>query len=166
MMFLMMMIMLALMFMFMNHPLSFGLILLLQTILISIYFGLLAHNFWYSYILFLVMIGGMLILFMYMTSIASNEKFKFSMKLFIFFNISSNLSLASLLVDPFYTNMINNQLDLTLLSENLSFQFNIIKYINFPNNMIFMLMIIYLFITLIVVVKISGTNFGTLRQKF
>nr|ADO60589.1 NADH dehydrogenase subunit 6 [Tritoma bipustulata] len=165
-MFLMMMIVLAFMFMFMNHPLSFGLILLLQTILTSIYFGLLAHNFWYSYILFLVMIGGMLILFMYMTSVASNEKFKFSMKLFILFNIMSNLSMITLLIDPFYTNLINNQLDLSMSKENLNFQFSIIKYINFPNNMIFMLMIIYLFITLIVVVKISGTNFGTLRQKF
>jgi NADH-ubiquinone oxidoreductase chain 6 len=37
--------------------------------------GLLADNFVYSYILFLVILGGVLVLFIYITSLVSNEVF-------------------------------------------------------------------------------------------
>ena len=49
-----------------------GLTLLIQTILVSIISGLITKTFWFSYILFLVFLGGILVLFIYVTSLASN----------------------------------------------------------------------------------------------
>nr|QNG56181.1 NADH dehydrogenase subunit 6 [Cucujus sp. MJ-2020] len=154
---------LTFMFLFMNHPLSFGLILLSQTILISLISGMISSNFWYSYILFLIMVGGMLVLFIYMTSIASNEKFKFSSKLFILTSMTP-LTYFLLLTDTFMINSVNyNEPSNSSL---LNFSFSMNKYMNWPMNMLYSMIIIYLFITLIAVVKITNINYGPLRQKF
>nr|QWB85945.1 NADH dehydrogenase subunit 6 [Menesia sulphurata] len=154
---------LSLIFIFLNHPLSFGLILLLQTTLIALFTGMLSHNFWFSYILFLIMIGGMLILFIYMTSIASNEKFKFSTNLTLMFYFSLTPMLI-FIIDLYFFNMMLN-LDLNNMLNSISFNMTLNKFINWPQNLIFMMMIIYLLITLIMIVKVTNINYGPLRQK-
>lgn len=65
----------ALIFLNLSHPVALGLVLILHTLLISGVTGLVAGNFWFSYVLFLVFLGGVLVLFIYITSLASNEKF-------------------------------------------------------------------------------------------
>nr|UBS93988.1 NADH dehydrogenase subunit 6 [Saperda tetrastigma] len=154
---------LSLIFIFLTHPLSLGLILLLQTTLIALLSGSMSYNFWFSYILFLIMIGGMLILFIYMTSVASNEKFKFSSKLTVMF-ITSMSPLLLLFSDFFFFNKMSN-IDLINQSTNFWFSLTLNKFINWPQNLIFTMMIIYLFITLIMIVKITNINYGPLRQK-
>nr|ATN28882.1 NADH dehydrogenase subunit 6 [Batocera lineolata] len=157
-------IFLAFILMFMNHPLSFGLILLLQTITVALLTGLMNYNFWYSYILFLIMIGGMLILFIYMTSIASNEKFNFSNKLSILALTIRIIGTLTIMIDPFYMNLIYiNDLLNQMNVFNYKTSFNKIMF--WPMNMIFFMMISYLLITLIMVVKITKTQSGPLRQK-
>nr|USH57925.1 NADH dehydrogenase subunit 6 [Batocera lineolata] len=157
-------IFLAFILMFMNHPLSFGLILLLQTITVALLTGLMNYNFWYSYILFLIMIGGMLILFIYMTSIASNEKFNFSNKLSILALTIRIIGTLTIMIDPFYMNLIYiNDLLNQMNVFNYKTSFNKIMFS--PMNMIFFMMISYLLITLIMVVKITKTQSGPLRQK-
>nr|APX39650.1 NADH dehydrogenase subunit 6 [Longitarsus lycopi] len=149
-----------------KHPLSCGLILLTQTILTALITGMMSLNFWYSYIIFLIMIGGMLILFIYMTSIASNEKFKFNKNyilLYLMFIITLSLML---LIDPYYLNLFNNIIDMKNSLLNINKQLSMMKYFNYPNYFIMMMMIIYLFITLIAIVKITKFNYGALRQKF
>nr|YP_010744252.1 NADH dehydrogenase subunit 6 [Epicauta obscurocephala]WET56777.1 NADH dehydrogenase subunit 6 [Epicauta obscurocephala] len=152
----------SILFMFLSHPLSLGLTLIIQTSIISMMTGKMCFNFWFSYILFLIMIGGMLILFIYMTSIASNEKFSFSANLsFLMLMIISLLTTSSLLymdLDP----MINN--DMINFNKNL-LNISMIKYTYVPMNIVLTFMIIYLFITLIAVVKIVNTKFGPLRSK-
>nr|AYW52204.1 NADH dehydrogenase subunit 6 [Galerucinae sp. 5 ACP-2013] len=164
-MFLPLMILCSMLFIFMNHPLSCGLILLLQTIFTAMISGMMNFNYWYSYILFLIMVGGMLILFIYMTSIASNEKFMFQPKFLIMFLFMS-LLIILILMDEFYFNMLNQIFDMK--SQNLFYLNNLsmMKYYSEPNYMMMMLIIIYLFITLIVVVKITNISYGSLRQKF
>nr|QEG58690.1 NADH dehydrogenase subunit 6 [Oberea yaoshana] len=156
---------LALIFIFLTHPLSLGMILLLQTIIISLITGMMSFNYLFSYILFLIMIGGMLILFIYMTSIASNEKFKFSMNLTIMFFFIFTLFLLMMLFDSFF--MTNSSIN-ELINQPHShyFPYTLNKFINWPMNFIFFMMIIYLLITLIMVVKITNINYGPLRQKF
>nr|ARH54218.1 NADH dehydrogenase subunit 6 [Crepidodera pluta] len=162
--FLPLMIMNSLLFMMFKHPLSCGLILLLQTILTSMITGLMNYNFWYSYILFLIMIGGMLILFIYMTSIASNEKFKINYNFGIYLMISC-LIMIIMMIDLYYFNymQINN---LEIFSTKFNNNYSMKKYMNFPNYFIMLIMIMYLFITLIAVVKITYFSYGPLRQKF
>nr|QEL51260.1 NADH dehydrogenase subunit 6 [Philonthus decorus] len=151
-------------FIFMAHPLSMGLVLLSQTILIALITGTMGINFWFSYILFLIMIGGMLVLFIYMTSVASNEKFSFSMPLFILFMFTLFISIVFYLIldnSVFYLLSFSKPFD-----DNYLFTMNLNKFFNYPSNVILFMMIIYLFITLIAVVKITDIKFGPLRQKF
>nr|ALO71048.1 NADH deshydrogenase subunit 6 [Pselaphinae sp. 6 EF-2015] len=149
---------LSLMVLFMTHPLSMGIVLFIQTLLISILTGMLINNFWFSYIMFLVFIGGLLILFMYMTSIASNEILKFSttyllpILLLIITGLFMKFFTDNFYSLKFYINLNNNEF--------------MIKFFNTPNNKIMFLLITYLLITLIATVKITNIKYGPIRQKF
>nr|AXS65478.1 NADH dehydrogenase subunit 6 [Nitidulidae sp. KM-2017] len=157
----------CIMFMFMKHPLSLGFVLLIQTISISLITGLFNYNLWFSYILFLVMIGGMLILFIYMTSIISNKKFKFNFKLFIFLMFMLlMLSLLSILNDQYLINFLNINMNMTEFNNNYNLSYSLNKFINYPNYFSLFLLFNYLLITLIAVTKICDINSGPLRQKF
>nr|YP_009183781.1 NADH dehydrogenase subunit 6 [Limonius californicus]ALN96475.1 NADH dehydrogenase subunit 6 [Limonius californicus] len=152
-------------FIFLSHPLSMGLILLIQAVLIAVITGMMSLNFWFSYILFMIMIGGMLVLFIYMTSVASNEKFVFSMKLTLMISVMISTLLVPIIMDPYpnYTLSMNN--DMTNSSMMVMFSMSLSKYLNFPSNWIMITMIIYLLVTLIAVVKITNITYGPLRQK-
>nr|YP_010309701.1 NADH dehydrogenase subunit 6 [Berberomeloe castuo]UMR54818.1 NADH dehydrogenase subunit 6 [Berberomeloe castuo] len=154
---------LSIMFISLSHPLSLGLILLIQTTLISLMSGNFCFNFWFSYILFLVMIGGMLILFIYMTSIASNEKFMFSLKSLAPLMITLNCIMIPILILFISDSPINN--NMTTFKVNYM-STSMIKYTYLPMNMVFTFMIIYLFIALIAIVKIIDTKSGPLRSKY
>nr|QRV62486.1 NADH dehydrogenase subunit 6 [Hydroporus marginatus] len=165
-------LMFSLIFLFMNHPMSMGLILMIQTILIMLITGLYSYSFWFSYILFLIMIGGMLILFMYMTSLASNEKFKISKNMIISMMMMMMLILMILFYnDSMLSEFINKNsnfiesLNNIMLMKNEN-NFSLYMLYNNPNFLINILMINYLLITLIAVIKITKSNTGPLRQKF
>nr|AML25546.1 NADH dehydrogenase subunit 6 [Staphylinidae sp. BMNH 1274704] len=155
----------SIVFCLMNHPLSLGLTLLIQTIIISLITGIMSINFWFSYILFLIMVGGMLILFIYMTSIASNELFKFSSKtlLFLIFMLMIMMMIMFMLININQLSYFNFN---SFMLSNLTVNFSLNKFINYPSNFIMFMMISYLLITLIAVVKIVNINSGPLRQKF
>nr|ALO76898.1 NADH deshydrogenase subunit 6 [Propalticus sp. PRO01] len=160
--FLYLMCMLSLIFILLNHPLSFGLILLSQTITISMITGMMSMNFWYSYLLTLIMIGGMLILFLYMTSIASNEKFKFSIKITIFFMMMSIILLIKIMQLNNIMEMFNEQY--TNFTSSMNIFMNMSHYFNMPLNYFFLFMIMYLLISLIAIVKITNIKLGPIRQ--
>nr|AII99342.1 NADH dehydrogenase subunit 6 [Anopheles cruzii]AND46673.1 NADH dehydrogenase subunit 6 [Anopheles cruzii]AND46686.1 NADH dehydrogenase subunit 6 [Anopheles cruzii]AND46725.1 NADH dehydrogenase subunit 6 [Anopheles cruzii]QEE94265.1 NADH dehydrogenase subunit 6 [Anopheles cruzii] len=155
-------------FMQMSHPLSMGLMLLIQTFLTCLLTGIYVKTFWFSYILFLIFLGGMLILFIYVTSLSSNEMFNMSFSLslmsfmiFMFFMMIF-LFLDKTLIEQFITNLemekilnFNNLINENMLSLN--------KMYNFPINMITLLLINYLFLTLLVTVKITKKFYGPLR---
>nr|AND96175.1 NADH deshydrogenase subunit 6 [Tragiscus dimidiatus] len=150
----------SLLMIWLNHPLSLGVILLLQTINLSLYMGFFYLNYWFSYILFLIMIGSMLILFIYMTSIASNEKFFFSMNLFMFSMFTISLLMTSyMMMNSFYLTL-NNKIE----NSEFKFMFMLTKYTNFPNLYIYYFLIIYLLITLIIIIQITNyKKSGALR---
>nr|YP_009945249.1 NADH dehydrogenase subunit 6 [Leptopeza flavipes]QOE17374.1 NADH dehydrogenase subunit 6 [Leptopeza flavipes]UJG45147.1 NADH dehydrogenase subunit 6 [Leptopeza flavipes] len=159
----------SLIFMQMNHPLAMGLMLLLQTFLICLITGLLTKTFWFSYILFLIFLGGMLVLFIYVTSLASNEMFSLSSNLiFISFMMISMLLLFMIVIDKMniypllYNNEMNEMYNLNSFIQENSLMLN--KLYNYPTNLISILLIIYLLITLIVIVKITNIFYGPLRM--
>nr|YP_009175375.1 NADH dehydrogenase subunit 6 [Neuronema laminatum]AKZ17623.1 NADH dehydrogenase subunit 6 [Neuronema laminatum] len=160
-------IMLTFNFINMIHPLSMGLILLMQTIIISLLCGLMTYTYWFSYILFLIMVGGMLILFIYMTSLASNELFIFKMNNLLYNLIIFFIFLISILLyDNFFSMMINlenMQFMNMMMEENSS---NLIKLYNNPSMNMTLMLINYLLLTLIIVIKITNINYGPLRQMF
>nr|AOY39692.1 NADH dehydrogenase subunit 6 [Scolytinae sp. BMNH 1040146] len=146
-------------FMTMNHPLSLGSILLIQTLSISIITGMMYSNFWYSYIILLIMIGGMLIMFMYMTSIASNEKFKIPKNMVMMTTIPL-ISLIIYFIDSWY-----NYLPMKTNIYNW-FLPSLKKFYNWPNLLLSIMMMSFLLLTLIAIVKITDKKMGPMRQKY
>nr|YP_009144703.1 NADH dehydrogenase subunit 6 [Hasora anura]AKJ77224.1 NADH dehydrogenase subunit 6 [Hasora anura] len=159
---------------FLNHPLSMGLMILIQTLLICMLSGMLINTYWFSYILFLTFLGGLLVLFIYVSSIASNELFKMS-----FINNFIFLTMITIIISLSLMNMYNlNWMNLSFNNYELNNFFNYFLFFNNENNinltklynkqtyLFMMMMIIYLFITLIAVVKITNIFYGPLRMMF
>nr|YP_010022508.1 NADH dehydrogenase subunit 6 [Caryandoides hunanica]QON98918.1 NADH dehydrogenase subunit 6 [Caryandoides hunanica] len=151
-----------------NHPMSMMLFIIFQTLLIGLLTGTIMESFWLSYILFLMFLGGMLVLFIYITSIASNEMFQ--LKPFI---IVSTMMLWTLTMFMFI--LINKMMFLDwfknseMVNINMLINFqemtlSLLKLYNNPTFFITMMMMIYLFLSLIAVVKITNINQGPIRK--
>nr|AXS65337.1 NADH dehydrogenase subunit 6 [Curculionoidea sp. 9 KM-2017]AXS66651.1 NADH dehydrogenase subunit 6 [Coleoptera sp. 32 KM-2017] len=157
---------LAIIFIVLSHPLSLGLMLFFLTIIMSMLTGLFFMNFWFSYILFLIMVGGLLVLLMYMTSVASNEKFKFSFKILLMFSMCLLILFTALLLDDMFNLPLISGADLQLMTQAPMMNIHMNKYFNQPGIPIMFFLMIYLLVTLIIVVKITDFSFGPLRQMF
>nr|YP_010139434.1 NADH dehydrogenase subunit 6 [Tetraclita kuroshioensis]QQK55100.1 NADH dehydrogenase subunit 6 [Tetraclita kuroshioensis] len=146
-----------LIFLFMFHPLAMIFILILQTVLISMFMYSVTQFPWFSYTLILVFLGGMLILFTYMSNIASNEMFKPNLKMLFPLVIAPALS--------FFLTKPKQSLtpeSISLPKEQFS-NLTIFKPFSFSIMPITLLMACYIILTLLTVVKISKMNQGPLR---
>nr|UFK32249.1 NADH dehydrogenase subunit 6 [Eurhadina acapitata] len=143
------------MILIMNHPMSMGLMLMIQTITIIILMNKILTSSWFAMITFMMMIGGLLIMFMYMSSIASNEKFK----------LKSNLTLIFILLIMIQDEML---LELqieetqTMLETNLM-KFSLTKIYNTKSMMLTTMLVMYLLLTMISVTKMVKHHKGPLR---
>nr|YP_009988396.1 NADH dehydrogenase subunit 6 [Stenocatantops mistshenkoi]QNM39695.1 NADH dehydrogenase subunit 6 [Stenocatantops mistshenkoi]QON98879.1 NADH dehydrogenase subunit 6 [Stenocatantops splendens] len=151
-----------------NHPMSMMLFIILQTFLIGLMTGTMMESFWLSYILFLTFLGGMLVLFIYITSIASNEMFQPKSTTMIF-TLTSWISimftliiLDKIMLMDFFKNTetmnINNSINFQEMTMSLE------KLYNNPTFIITIMMMIYLFLALLAVVKITNINQGPIRK--
>lgn len=141
----------------------------------SLFTGIFSFIFWFSYSLFLIFIGGILILFIYITSLASNETFKFSLNIKILSFIILTLLLFIIIIFLFFdfknflfNNSVVNNDNFSLFNWQISINKNnylLNKIYNFPINIITILLVNYLFLTLIATVKITNIFKGPLRQK-
>nr|YP_006503906.1 NADH dehydrogenase subunit 6 [Porotermes adamsoni]AFM92406.1 NADH dehydrogenase subunit 6 [Porotermes adamsoni] len=148
------------MFTQMKHPLAMGLMLLLQTILMSTISGLLHQSFWYSYILFLIFLGGMLVLFIYVTSLASNEMFSMSTKMLsILVGAVMILTLMNMWIKNDSEESMKHEMILNNNTNNI-----LEKLYNEPTGNLTIMLALYLFLALIVVAKITNISKGPLRQ--
>lgn len=140
---------------------------MIQTFLLSISIGLINKTFWFSYVLFIIFIGGILIIFIYITTLSSNEKFLISIKFInLFILIIIIIIIYFLIFDLNYINFILNyeinlfkNLNIFLNEDSL----NLNKLYSYPTNFSTIFIIIYLFLTLIVIVKITNLFYGPLR---
>nr|YP_009351791.1 NADH dehydrogenase subunit 6 [Atlantitermes oculatissimus]AQP28360.1 NADH dehydrogenase subunit 6 [Atlantitermes sp. D TB-2017]AQP30671.1 NADH dehydrogenase subunit 6 [Atlantitermes oculatissimus] len=149
----------SLMFTQMKHPMAMGLMLLMQTIMVCLISGTMYSSFWFSYILFMIMIGGMLVLFMYMTSLASNEMFSPSNKM-----LMSSLIMLPILMYMMPTVTNNKEMNMhTTMMENEITTTTTVMYNQMMGTMTTML-VIYMLLTLIVVVNIINVSKGPLRH--
>nr|QDA21685.1 NADH dehydrogenase subunit 6 [Orthetrum sabina] len=150
-----------LLFSSMTHPMSMGITLLTQTIMMCIMMGMMSYSSWFSYILFLVFLGGMLILFIYMTSIASNEMFNPPM-----YNVAAIIIMMMLFMMMF---MLSDPFMIVLpTTESFHIMDHSLKMImtplySNPMSLITIFMVLYLFLTLIVIVALTKFNKGPLR---
>nr|UZZ43916.1 NADH dehydrogenase subunit 6 [Ecnomus sp. XG-2021] len=146
----------------MNHPMSISLMLMIQILLSCYLMNMILQMTWFSYILFIIIIGGLMILFIYMCSMSSNKIF--------------NLNLNYLLLTTLTLINIYNWKNLYWIKLNFkSIQFinysfiksepmNLSKFI-FPQSMLLMLMmIIILLLMMIIVNKMNSMNNSPFRQ--
>lgn len=151
-----------------NHPISIIMFIIIQTFIVGLITGIIIESFWLSYILFLTFLGGILVLFIYITRIASNELFKpKSIILVISIIIVIIFSLILVIVDKIIfldsiknteTMNINNSINYQEITISLE------KLYNKPTSIITIIIIIYLFLTLVAVVKITNINQGPIRK--
>nr|QZK21854.1 NADH dehydrogenase subunit 6 [Amitermes sp. QLD_059] len=149
----------SLMFTQMKHPMAMGLMLLIQTTMVCLISGTMYSSFWFSYILFMIMIGGMLVLFMYMTSLASNEMFSPSNKM-----LMTTLMLLPILMYTMPTVTNNKEMNVhSTMMENEILTTTTVMYNQMMGTMT-TLLVLYMLLTLIVVVNIINVSKGPLRQ--
>nr|URX54328.1 NADH dehydrogenase subunit 6 [Neotermes sp. 7 AB-2022a] len=147
------------MFTQMNHPLAMGMMLLLQTMMMCLISGLMHQSFWFQYILFMVFVGGMLVLFIYVASLASNEMFSLSTKMMAM--ATAMIMTMMMIKDQTTINSKETELYTTTSNEIITMTS---KLYNQPNGTMTILMALYLLMTLIVVVKVTNVSMGPLRQ--
>nr|YP_010736829.1 NADH dehydrogenase subunit 6 [Macropsis huangbana]WEP24703.1 NADH dehydrogenase subunit 6 [Macropsis huangbana] len=142
----------------MKTPMSMGTVLLTQTIISTIIMNKMVLNSWFPMITFIMMIGGMMILFMYMSSIASNEKFKMNLNLTLIFIIMMFMTEEL---------MMENQINETEMILNLNNQetMSMTKLYNNKSMFLTVFMVLILLLTMISVSKIVLFHKGPLRMK-
>nr|QNJ60039.1 NADH dehydrogenase subunit 6 [Chortophaga viridifasciata] len=151
-----------------NHPMSMMMMIIIQTILIGMLTGNMMESFWLSYILFLTFLGGMLVLFIYITSIASNEMFTIkSISMIIMLVLTTiTMLILNMLEKTTFIDMMKNTETMNI-NQSINYQemtMSLMKLYNNPTIVITMMMMIYLFIALLAVVKITNINQGPIRK--
>jgi len=141
-----------------------GLNILILTILFSVSISMEISNTWISYALVLVLLGGLLVIFIYVSLLASNELFKSNNYTFIL--ITSVVFLFTLFF------LLTNLHEFSSRSSN----FRPFQDLNLQNYewlsqlyslelwSLTSLLIIYLLLTLIAVVRITKNDFSSLRS--
>jgi len=145
----------AIFFILRSHPIILITLILIQTINLCLIAWILLKSSWFSYILFIIFLGGLMVLFIYITSLASNEKFFFRANPILLLYIIS-IIIIILLINKNEEAQIFNQLN------NINKIFNSIYSLNVITLTI--TTIIYLLLTLIVVVKVASKYEGPLRN--
>nr|YP_010287491.1 NADH dehydrogenase subunit 6 [Cotta incongruaria]UKT61822.1 NADH dehydrogenase subunit 6 [Cotta incongruaria] len=167
------MIMISIIMIFLSHPLSIGLMILLQTMLMCLLSGMLIKTYWFSYILFITFLGGLLVLFIYVSSIASNELFNLSFFMkFIFIIMLTLILLNQIYLFKYknlnWMNLSNNMSNIdnffNMMFFNNENKINLNKLYNNHTYMMMMMLMIYLFISLVAIVKITNIFYGPLRS--
>nr|YP_009643438.1 NADH dehydrogenase subunit 6 [Melamphaus rubrocinctus]APO08868.1 NADH dehydrogenase subunit 6 [Melamphaus rubrocinctus] len=155
----MIMNMISLILGWMKHPISVGLLIITQTINISLMLGMLSGTFLFSYIIIIIMLSGVLVLFIYMASIASNEKFNTPISLI-------HLTLLMIIIGLIGQFIFNHPMEMEFNKPQAINNLESLTFINLINNYkIITLMVIYLFFTMMVVSLIVTISDGPLRIK-
>nr|ATA58339.1 NADH dehydrogenase subunit 6 [Bolivaritettix yuanbaoshanensis] len=155
--------MMNIMFMNTKQPMNMIIIILIQTAITTFLMSIMMKSSWFNYILMIIFIGGMMVLFTYITSIAPNEKNYNKINI-----MSSTIIITLMMTLPYIwkpikynnTEMMNN-----CVNTMNNYQLDVNLMFNKPMFMMSITMMIYLFMTLIAVNKISNLMQGPLRKK-
>lgn len=134
-------------------------LLIIQTILTSIMTGILINSFWISYILLIRILRGVLVLFIYISRIASNEKFQNNIIIWRIRIIIIMLRILFLFLEEKII-IKNNYLGIEI---NELFSLN--KIFNLENIYVTIILIIYLLLTIIVSSRLVNIFEGPIRIK-
>nr|QFQ33842.1 NADH dehydrogenase subunit 6 [Amblyomma geoemydae] len=106
----------------MSHPMTLLISVILLTLFVSMLFYFNSCNAFFPLILILLILGGMLVIFMYMVSLCPNKKINFNLK-FLFLTsiimfLSFNLKITSFMNEELMKIFFFPQISMTLLIMN------------------------------------------------
>nr|AZL93513.1 NADH dehydrogenase subunit 6 [Torymus sp. ZJUH_2016035] len=137
------------------HPMLMGIIMFITTMISSINLSLNFKNHWFSFLTFLILIGGMMILFLYFISF--NNNMKMNMKWMFLMSIPLKSIFMFIFMFSIYLNFnkimwIYNINDIKMSSFENKFNLNFM-YLE-KKNMPSMIAMLYLLLTLSMIVKL------------
>lgn len=148
-------------FLITSHPLTLGFVLIILSVIFSILIFLRARSTWISFVLMIVFLRGSIVIFIYITSISSNEiidfKFKYTpiiaaLLLIYALNYWFLPSPAIKSLNPLNNAINRNSIEIIYKTYNISLNF------------FTLFMIIYLLLIIIVAVKITIISKTPLRS--
>lgn len=148
------------------HPINMILRILLNTLFICLLISLWQSNPIYSILLFLVIIRGLLIIFLYFSSLITNVQNKFSVNFFLLINFIINLIIFFYLR---FTNIILKSiplypyLEIKFLSAQNIFK-NLFIIYSYPFNNFTFLCIFFLLIAIFIIIKLCVIKTSSLRK--
>nr|YP_010277833.1 NADH dehydrogenase subunit 6 [Cataglyphis aenescens]UHY95037.1 NADH dehydrogenase subunit 6 [Cataglyphis aenescens] len=152
----------------MIHPIIMMIILLIYSSIICLNLSFWKSNYLYSIMLFLIMISGLLIIFLYFSSLISNEQINFKFNKFLFLSFIINLTIF--LNWKFNYNIYSymkkynfSETNQILYINEMNFQ-NILNLYEYPFNNITIASMFYLLITLFSIIKICSLKSISLRK--
>nr|YP_009739803.1 NADH dehydrogenase subunit 6 [Stygobromus allegheniensis]QIC54428.1 NADH dehydrogenase subunit 6 [Stygobromus allegheniensis] len=151
-------------FIFLWHPLGMTAMIILQALAIAINLYTYTQTSWFTYILIMTFLSGMMIIFAYISSIVPNETMT---KMPFFFSASVMATSVIALLLLFSQTMTSDFFNLPLVMTSLydSATATIFKIFKTNTNTLAIILISYLLVVLIMVVKITAFNSGPLRSK-
>nr|QQQ88877.1 NADH dehydrogenase subunit 6 [Hyalella kochi] len=148
----------AFMFTQISSPLGLGGVVLIFSFFISLSMSVICVTPWFSLLLFMLFLSGMMIIFIYVCSLASNESHFYLFSLVYLMVLLGVSMLFSAEIDT----LAMASSDLWFETEGSSLMY---KVYSFSVYLFSVMLIIYLLITLIVVVKISVISESPVRAK-
>lgn len=149
------------------HPIIIIIFLLLYSCLICLNISIWKSNYIYSIILFLIIISGLLIIFLYFSSLISNEQIKFKFNNFLFYSFILNfLILITFILNSNYYLLIKYPYKEINLINNLNIKIfqNILNLYEYPLNNLTIITIFYLLLSLFIIIKICSIKSLSLRK--
>lgn len=128
-----------------------------QTTIVRLLLNLITLRSWFSFLLILIILGGIIVLFIYISRLASNENFTLTVPLSRIKILTLSLILLIVTIYISYHHLI-------LKDKRLNFKKLILKIFSSPLRNIIILVIIYLFISLIITVYIVKLKDSPIRR--
>lgn len=145
------------------HPITLISLILIYSGLACTIITLWSFNYIYSIIIFLIIIRGILILFLYFASLISNEQNKISFNLILILRLTLTIIIIYkynlLFQSPHRSQDHSSKIKL----ETCLFQY-LFKLYDYPNNYITFICIFFLLLSLFLIIKIRSLKSSSLRK--
>nr|YP_010535672.1 NADH dehydrogenase subunit 6 [Alectorobius rietcorreai]UYB78571.1 NADH dehydrogenase subunit 6 [Alectorobius rietcorreai] len=131
-------------FMASTHPIFMIITMILMALILNMYMYSFMKYTWFILIITLLILGGLLVIFLYVTSLTPNKKFKFKKKIFFLIPITFLLN-----TNQITNNSSNNQIDILFMTESMK---------------MLILTLIYLILTLISITMLIKSSMAPIKS--
>lgn len=146
------------------HPIYILILIIIYGRIICFIISTWSYNFIYSIILFLIIIRGILIIFLYFSSLISNNQTKFTINPTLIFRLTLNIIIFIFIIKYFNYSIYKFNEILIIFQINYNIFNNIVYIFSYPFRNITIICIIYLLLTLFIIIKICSIKSSALRK--